>query len=107
VAKLLSDLLTALCPELESDPYADASMWDLLGKVWELLATAGRGDMQKKEQRTTLAVLLIVNHLCILISCNQLALPSSEHVNLYYDRNEIVAKFDDIFTPFILFYQIL
>ncbi|KAG0239415.1 hypothetical protein BGW41_007679 [Actinomortierella wolfii] len=78
--KLLSDLVAALCPELEADPYADPSIWSLQGKVWKLLADIGEGNMQTMEQRTTLVVLLIVNHLCVLISTYQLALPSSEHV---------------------------
>ncbi|KAF9967437.1 hypothetical protein BGZ73_000540 [Actinomortierella ambigua] len=55
-------------------------MWGLQRKVWQLLANIGQEDMKSKDQRTKLQVLLIVNHLCVLIGSNQLALPSSEHV---------------------------
>ncbi|KAF9579367.1 hypothetical protein BGW38_004406, partial [Lunasporangiospora selenospora] len=80
VTRLLSAPLAALCPELESDPYANPYIWGLQGEIWELLAVIGRGDIRTMKQRTALAILLIANHLCVLIGSNQLALPSSEHV---------------------------
>ncbi|KAF9994445.1 hypothetical protein BGZ80_007806, partial [Entomortierella chlamydospora] len=83
VEDLLRDLLSALCPGISEDPYTEPTLWGLQGRVWELLSQMGKGTEPKsKDEKVRLAVLMIINHLCGMISSNQLSPPTSEHVSV-------------------------
>ncbi|KAF9089060.1 hypothetical protein BGX27_002570 [Mortierella sp. AM989] len=83
VKDLLRDLLSALCPGISEDPYTEPTLWGLQGRVWELLSQMGKGaEPKSKDEKVRLAVLMIINHLCGLISSNQLSPPTSEHVSV-------------------------
>ncbi|KAF8943233.1 hypothetical protein BGZ47_005657 [Haplosporangium gracile] len=48
---LLSELLLALCPGIEEDPYAEPNLLGLQLKVWELLSQSAKLTARDKEQK--------------------------------------------------------
>ncbi|KAF9416615.1 hypothetical protein BGZ76_004620 [Entomortierella beljakovae] len=81
IEALIEDLLSALCPGISADPYAESNIWSLQTRVWNLLLQSGNsGSIKTKDEKANLAVLQIMSHLCALLSTNQLSVPSSEHV---------------------------
>ncbi|KAF9115716.1 hypothetical protein BGW39_002972 [Mortierella sp. 14UC] len=81
IESLLSELLLALCPGLDKDPYAEATLTGLQVKVWELLGNSARETgIKSREQKAVHAVLMVVSHICSLLATEQFAPPTSEHV---------------------------
>ncbi|KAG9070416.1 hypothetical protein KI688_009753 [Linnemannia hyalina] len=80
VEALLSDLLSALCPGIKEDPYAEPSLLDLQLKVWELLSQFAKLTVRDKEQKAVHAALMTMSHICSLLAIGQLEPPTSEHV---------------------------
>ncbi|KAG0264778.1 hypothetical protein BGZ95_003526 [Linnemannia exigua] len=81
IEALLSELLLVLCPGLDNDPYAEATLIGLQVKVWELLGNSARETgIKTKEQKAVHTVLMVVSHICSLLATEQFAPPTSEHV---------------------------
>lgn len=81
IESLLSELLLALCPGMDKDPYAEATLTGLQVKVWELLGNSARETgIKSREQKAVHAVLMVVSHICSLLATEQFAPPTSEHV---------------------------
>ncbi|KAF9417759.1 hypothetical protein BGZ94_009868 [Podila epigama] len=81
IENLMSELLSALCPGLDEDPYAESTLIGLQLKVMELLQQSlGKGATGRtKDQKAVHVVLMIMNHICSLMATEQLAPPLSEH----------------------------
>ncbi|KAF9189011.1 hypothetical protein BGZ51_000187 [Haplosporangium sp. Z 767] len=77
---LLSELLLALCPDLNEDPHAEATLVDLQAKIWELLGRSAKVNEKNKDQKAVRTVLVIMDHICTLLTTEQLVPPVSEHV---------------------------
>lgn len=78
---LLAELLTALCPDLDNDSQAEATLVGLQTKVWELLAKSARdGGTKNKEEKAATTLLKVMNQICALLENRQLEPPHSEHV---------------------------
>ncbi|KAF9123772.1 hypothetical protein BGW39_008709 [Mortierella sp. 14UC] len=80
VEALLSELLLALCPGIEEDPYAEPNLLGLQLKVWELLSQLAKLTARDKEQKAVHAALLTMGHICSLLAIGQLEPPTSEHI---------------------------
>ncbi|KAG0247102.1 hypothetical protein BG011_002001, partial [Mortierella polycephala] len=77
---LLSELLLALCPDLNEDPHAEATLVDLQAEIWELLGRSAKVNERNKDQKAVRTVLVIMDHICTLLTTEQLVPPVSEHV---------------------------
>ncbi|KAF9538391.1 hypothetical protein EC957_006863 [Mortierella hygrophila] len=80
LAELMNELLEAYCPGHEEDPLAPLNIWSLRIKVWSQLAELGATPPATRNIRQRMSVLQVVDHICTLISTNQLAPPTTEHV---------------------------
>ncbi|KAI1302547.1 hypothetical protein EDD11_005593 [Mortierella claussenii] len=80
LTELMNELLEAYCPGHEEDPLAPLNVSSLRIKIWGQLAALGATTSATRNMRQRMAVLLVVDYICTLISTNQLALPVTEHV---------------------------
>ncbi|KAG0247680.1 hypothetical protein BG011_001088 [Mortierella polycephala] len=54
ITALMEDLLGALCPGIDTDPYTEPSLWGLQKRVWELLGDIGKTrEPETKDERVS------------------------------------------------------
>lgn len=80
LAGLMDELAEAYSPEHKEDPLAPLDMESLRMKIWSLLLANGSTSPKTRIVRRKMQVLQVVDHICTLISTNQLAPPTTEHV---------------------------
>ncbi|KAF9345756.1 hypothetical protein BGX34_004508, partial [Mortierella sp. NVP85] len=79
VTDLLAELLKALCPDLDEDPYCDPDFVSLQKKVWQLLQDAANSKHTRAE-KARYTTLQIVQQILLWIELGLFAPPTSEHV---------------------------